>query len=436
MIQSKFVKQQKIIFWIIGISLFILLIANLIGWLYLERIKSFFISDLKFRLENIAKFSSKLIDANDINYLIPGELSDPQMIFYQNLLFDIKENNHLQDIYILSPTMETLVVVTHDISTDLLQPAFERSLINRALNGEVTTGELQTLGDHKFLTSVAPIIDTNNMVSGLLVVEAPAEFFDMLNQFNQGVLIFSFINSILILSVAFLLFRSIKRVFQLQNLIKNQEQLVKMGEMAASVAHELRNPLGIIHGANALIKKKYETDNDEVFTYIPKELKRLNKLIEDFLAFSRSRSFTIQTVNIKNLLTKITIALSEHSKIRITFDITSDFPEINTDIDALEQILLNILNNSIQVSPDNGQIVIKCDAIGKNIQIHVSDNGPGIAPEIMDRIFDPFFTTKEKGSGLGLAISSRLIEQLEGNFSVQSKTGEGTTVTIVLPINK
>ena len=185
MSQSNFVKQQKIIYWIIGISLFILLMANLMGWLYLDRIKSFFISDLKFRLENISKFSSKLIDANDINYLIPGELSDPQMIFYQNLLFDIKENNHLQNIYILSPTMETLVGVTYDISTNLYQPNFDRSLIKRALNGEIATGELQTLGDHKFLTSVTPIIDTNNRVSALLVVEAPAEFFDMLNQFNR-----------------------------------------------------------------------------------------------------------------------------------------------------------------------------------------------------------------------------------------------------------
>jgi signal transduction histidine kinase len=436
MIQSTFVKQQKIIFWIIGLSLFILLMANLMGWLYLQRIKSFFISDLKFRLENIAEISSKLIDANDIIYLIPGELSDPQMIFYQNLLFDIKENNHLQDIYILSPALETLVGVTPDISTGPLQPTFERGLINRALNGETATGELQILGDHKFLTSVTPIIDTNNMVSGLLIVEAPAEFFDMLNQFDQGVLVFSFLNSILILSVAFLLFRSIKRVFQLQNLIKNQEQLVKMGEMAASVAHELRNPLGIIHGANTLIQKKYASDKDEIFTYIPEELKRLNKLIEDFLAFSRTRSFTIQTVNIKELLTKITIALSEHSKIRINLNIENDFPEISTDIDTLEQILLNILNNSIQVSPDNGQISIKCDVVGKNIKIQISDNGPGISPEIMDRIFDPFFTTKEEGSGLGLAISSRLIEQLEGKISVQSITGKGTTVTIVLPAHK
>jgi two-component system sensor histidine kinase HydH len=274
------------------------------------------------------------------------------------------------------------------------------------------------------------------MVSGLLIVEAPAEFFDMLNQFDQGVLVFSFLNSILILSVAFLLFRSIKRVFQLQNLIKNQEQLVKMGEMAASVAHELRNPLGIIHGANTLIQKKYASDKDEIFTYIPEELKRLNKLIEDFLAFSRTRSFTIQTVNIKELLTKITIALSEHSKIRINLNIENDFPEISTDIDTLEQILLNILNNSIQVSPDNGQISIKCDVVGKNIKIQISDNGPGISPEIMDRIFDPFFTTKEEGSGLGLAISSRLIEQLEGKISVQSITGKGTTVTIVLPAHK
>jgi signal transduction histidine kinase len=433
--KTDFIKQQKFLFWIIGIGLIILLLANALGWVYLQRIKSFFISDLKFRLENITNLSTELIDATDISYLYPGDKSDPQYVYYQNRLYQIKENNNLQDIYILSPTLETVVDLIPDIQSEYSQRSPDQNLVEKALSGETVTGELQSLGDQKFLTAIAPLIDSDNMITGLLVVEVPADFFDMLDQFDRGLLIFSFLNAFLIISVAFFLFRSIRRVFLLQNLVKNQEHLVRLGEMAASVAHELRNPLGIIKGANSLIQKKYGSEKDEVFSYIPAELERLNKLIKDFLSFARSRDLKIQPVNMRELLKKIKMGFSEFEDIRILLEISKDDLVLNTDGDALEQILLNIIKNSVQACSKEGEIIIKYDQDSKRkTDIYISDNGPGIPAEILDRIFDPFFTTREEGSGLGLAISRRLIDQLDGDIFVKSTVGEGTTITISLPI--
>jgi signal transduction histidine kinase len=434
MARTDFIKQQKFLFWIIGIGLMILLLANALGWVYLQRIKTFFISDLKIRLENITNLSTELIDATDISYLYPGDKSDPQYVYYQNRLYQIKENNNLQDIYILSPTLETVVDLIPDIQSEFSQRSQDQILVEKALSGETVTGELQSLGDQKFLTAIAPLIDSDNMITGLLVIEVPADFFDMLDQFDRGLLIFSFLNAFLILSVAFFLFRSIKRVFLLQNLVKNQEHLVRLGEMAASVAHELRNPLGIIKGANSVIRKKYGSERDEVFSYIPAELERLNKLIEDFLSFARSRDLNIQQVNMRELLTKIKLGFSEFENIRIILEISQDDPILNTDGDALEQILLNIIKNSVQACSEEGEIIIEYDQdYRKKTSIHISDNGPGIPAEILDRIFDPFFTTREEGSGLGLAISRRLIDQLEGDIFVKSTLDNGTTITISLP---
>jgi len=435
MMKSDFAKQQKLLFWIIGIGLFILLLANALGWMYLQRIKSFFISDLKFRLENITNLSSELIDPTDISYILPGDNSNPQAVYYQNRLFQIKENNNLQDIYILSPTLEILVDIIPDYQlSDLSIRSPDEDLVREALNGKTVTGDLQTLGNHKFLTAISPLIDSNNMITGLLVVEARAEFFDMLDQFDRGVLAFSFLNAVLILGVAFFLFRSIRRVFMLQNLVKNQEHLVRLGEMAASVAHELRNPLGIMKGANSLIQKKYGSKNDEIFTYIPTELDRLNNLIEDFLAFARTRKLSLQPVNLKEMMTKLKLGFSLQSNIEIVFEFSEDFMMINTDGDALEQILLNIIKNSVQTCSQDGIISIKSELGSKNrIYIYITDNGPGIPDDIIDRIFDPFFTTRDKGSGLGLAISKRLLEQLNGEIFVKSSPGKGTTVTISLP---
>ena len=430
---TDYVRQKRFVFIIIGIGLFILLIANTLGWIYLQRIKTYFISDIRFRLENIANISAKLIDAADLTYIIPENESDPQVIYYQNLLYDIKSDNNLQDIYILDPTLQMLVDVSPRIQADITRPMPDEDLVQNALRGRTSTGSLKTLGDHKFLTAVTPLIDTDNHITGLLVVEVEAEFFDVLDQFDQGLLIFSILNIILILSVAFYLFRSISRVFFLQNQIKNQEHLVKLGEMAASVAHELRNPLGIMKGANSLIQKKYGSVKDEIFTYIPTELDRLNKIIEDFLIFARTRELNLQSVDLKNLLTKICVGYMNLRNIKISIDIPDDFPTINTDPDALEQIFLNVLTNSIQALSGKGEINIKCEIRKKYCQIYISDNGNGITAENIDQIFEPFFTTKEEGSGLGLSISKRLIDQLNGTIHITSEPTGGTDVLIELP---
>lgn len=434
MAQKDFVKQQKFLFWIIGVGLFILLIANALGWIYLQRIKVFFVSDLKFRLENIAGISAKLIDPTDIAYIIPGNTSDPQVIYYQSLLFEIKENNNLQDIYIISPTLEPLIQISTDLAIGEPRRIVEEELIEIAMSGEITTSEMQKLGEHRFLTAVTPLFDTNNMVSSLLVLEVRADFFDLLDQFDRSLLAFSIINAILIITVAWFLFRSIKKVFLLQNLIKNQEHLVKLGEMAASVAHELRNPFGIIKGANSLIEKKYATKKDEIFTYIPTELDRLNTLIEDFLSFARNKEIQFSPVNLNDLLSKIIIGYSNDKNIIINVEVSEDLPLINTDSDTLEQILLNIVKNGVQAMLEKGTITIRCLKKDKNIQIHVTDTGQGIQPELMDKIYDPFYTTRDKGSGLGLSISRRLIEQLNGDIYIDSTIGSGTTVIIEIPL--
>jgi len=438
MLRTDFAKQQKLLFWIIGICLFVLLLANALGWLYLQRIKTFFISDLKFRLQNITNLSANLIDPTDISYIFPEDNSNPQSVFYQNRLFEIKENNNLQDIYIMSPTLEILIDPTPDYQAiELSDRSPDMNLVNTALNGKMAIGDLQTLGDHKFLTAITPLIDSDNMITGLLVIEVSAEFFDMLDQFDRGVMAFSFLNSLIVIGVAFFLFRSVKKVFMLQNLIKNQEHLVRLGEMAASVAHELRNPLGIMKGANSLIQKKYGSKNDEVFTYIPAELERLNRLIEDFLSFSRTRELAIQPVNLEDLVNKLLVGFSENNNIAFHSEFPDDFPFLNTDENVLEQILLNIIKNSVQTCSQDGIIDIKGEKDSKSkIKIHITDNGSGIPVEIIDRIFDPFFTTRDKGSGLGLAISKRLIEQLDGEIFVRSTLGSGTTVSISIPLTK
>ena len=429
----KFRQQQKLYYLIFGAGIFLLLVANALAWIYLQRIKTFFETDLKFRLENIAQISTQLIDAAGIGLILPDDESDFQVIYHQQLLFDIKNNNNLQDIYILSPTLEMLVDGNPELRNQISLPQIDPKLVKTALSGKVAVSELLELGEHKFLTALAPVIDLDTQITGILVIEVPAEFFIILEKFNRGLIIFSIINSILVIGIALLLFKSVKNLINLQIKIKNQEHLVNLGEMAASVAHELRNPLGIIKGANSVIQKKYGDEHEEIFSYIPVELQRLNKLISDFLSFARSKTLNIQEISLVDFIKKIKLNFSENNTIAYIWDVDKNLENIKTDPDALEQVLLNIINNSRQAVDENGRIEINVQNVDNRVVINVKDNGIGIPLENRDKIFEPFFSTKENGSGLGLAISKRLIEQLGGEIVFRISENKGTEVEITIP---
>jgi signal transduction histidine kinase len=433
---SKIRKQKRIAYTIIGVSFILLLFANMLAWFYLQRIRGFFETDLAFRLKNIAQITVKLIDPADLGYIVPDDSSDPNIIYYQQLLAEIRRNNDLQDIYILSPAREVLVALPEEFGVPFSRHDLESDLIQEALGGKIVTSALQTLGEHKFMTTLAPVTDSNNKTAGVLVVEAPADFFDVLDQFNNGLIIFSGISLFVILIVAYLLWFAFRRLILIQEQMRDQEHLVRLGEMAASVAHEIRNPLSIINGAHSLIEKKYGRPDDEFFRYIPAELERLNKLIGDFLNFARTREPRMTGIDLNDLLSKIRLGTEERSGVDIQTNLAEHLPSFSTDAEMLEQILLNIISNSEQALQGKGKIVISVSAEPSELHISIADDGPGIRPEDMPRIFDPFFSTKDSGSGLGLAISRRLAGQIGGTLSVRSSPGQGTIVTLRLPVEK
>jgi len=430
---NKVKRQRRIAYSIFAIGLILLLLANALAWLFLLQISGFFVSDLAFRLENIAQISSKLIDPTDLMYLIPDDQSDPAMIHYQQLLAEVRKNNKLQDIYILSPAREILIEIPGDFGEAITRHDLEPYLFQQAIGGTPATSPLQTLGHHKFMTSLAPITDPNNMVAAIVVVEAPAEFFDLLERFNNGIMIFSGVSIMVIVIVALLLWRAFHRLVAIQEQMQDQEHLAKLGEMAATIAHEIRNPLSIIKGTNNLIEKKYGNPDDEFFQYIPAELARLDRLIEDFLSFARTRDPQITEVNLADLVQKVKIGFDRSPDVMFRIVIAENAKTLKTDAAMLEQILLNIITNSQQAISGEGKIEISAIAENNALRITIKDNGSGIDPVNAEHIFEPFFSTKDSGSGLGLAISRRLAERLKGSLSVTSEPGRGTTVSLYLP---
>jgi len=217
--------------------------------------------------------------------------------------------------------------------------------------------------------------------------------------------------------------------------LATRDNLARMGEMGAMLAHEIRNPLAGIKGFAQLIKKKTDDPHTMDYTHrILAETYRLEELTTDLLTFARSDKFNWLPVNLSELIQHtIELIRSEAEQNRIVIE--ADCPEpfiVSGDRDRLTQVLLNIVRNGLQAMTTDGCLGIAIRKSGSFIEIRIRDTGHGISPENMTKIYDPFFTTKVRGTGLGLALCHKIVTEHNGTIRIES-AHNGTTVTIVLP---
>lgn len=244
--------------------------------------------------------------------------------------------------------------------------------------------------------------------------------------------------TLLILSwcLAVVTFRYARREEQHRLDLSQQENLAKMGEMGAILAHEIRNPLAGIKGFAQLIEKKTADPRSvDSAQRIIAETLRLEELTTDLLAFARSDGFSVSTINLAEFVEEaVAMVRSEAEQSRIT--ITTDCPlelTIRGNRDRLTQVVLNIFRNGLQAMPDGGALDIAVKASDMSISIRISDSGYGISPEDMQKVFEPFFTTKARGTGLGLALCKKIVEEHHGTIGIESSK-TGTSVTMILPV--
>ncbi len=224
---------------------------------------------------------------------------------------------------------------------------------------------------------------------------------------------------------------------------KRTERLSILGNLAAGVAHEIRNPLNAISIATQRLKNEFipQKDGEEYKNFtqtILKEIKRLDLTISQFLSLARTQKLNLASTDMSLFIQEIISLMEIEAKekgVNIESKIES-MPQIKIDREEMKKALLNIVLNGIQATPPGGNINIsgKKDSIGNEIIIKIKDSGPGIQKENLPKIFQPYFTTKDKGTGLGLAIAYRIISDHKGRIEVESKIKEGTTFTIKLPI--
>lgn len=238
--------------------------------------------------------------------------------------------------------------------------------------------------------------------------------------------------------------RHMARLEELRNRLQQSERLSSLGQLAAGVAHEIRNPLNAISMATQRIQRDFapsEPEKDAKFknmtSVIRDEVRRLNGIIEEFLAFSRTQRLELRDYPIEDVLRKLISLIEEEARTRgisIISNLDGQQSMVPMDVDKLQQAFLNILKNAMESISGKGEITISVERSGGEVNIRMSDTGAGLQPEDLEKIFNPEFTTKEKGLGLGLPIAHEIIRGHNGMIKVESKVGAGTTFSIVLPL--
>ena len=233
--------------------------------------------------------------------------------------------------------------------------------------------------------------------------------------------------------------RAMERL-KLEEQLARAKHLSNLGEMTASISHEIRNPLGIIKSSAELLQKKVQTldPSNPLPGIIVEEASRLNGIITDFLNFARPHQPNTRPGQIGPIIEKALQHLDQEIKERrIAVHNGSDAfsGTIVLDSDMIYQALLNLLLNAMQAIKTDGRIDISLSDQGSHAKLTVEDSGPGIDEAILDKIWDPFFTDKEKGTGLGLGIVKQIIEAHDGQISIANSAHAGARVEILLPIH-
>lgn len=236
---------------------------------------------------------------------------------------------------------------------------------------------------------------------------------------------------------------------KLYDRMRERDRLAALGEMAAGLAHEIRNPLGAIKGAAQFLDpRRLDGEEAEFLGVIVEEVDRLNGVVTQFLDYARPLKGTPLPTDVNDVVERTLrlIATTVPANVAIEAHLDRALPRAQSDAEQLKQVVINLVQNAVQAMPDGGRIAITTSSTGddpggfrlhgrgsEQVEIRIRDTGPGIPEDQREHVFVPFFTTKQKGTGLGLAISQRIIRSHGGGIALTSKPGEGTEFVVRLP---
>ncbi|TDL66588.1 two-component sensor histidine kinase [Rhodococcus qingshengii] len=219
--------------------------------------------------------------------------------------------------------------------------------------------------------------------------------------------------------------------------LRQNEKLAVIGQMAAAIGHEIRNPLSTLKGFTQLQQERYPNTND-FYPIMIQEIDRINSIVNDLMYLGKPKEVKFVTANIEEIIAytlSITQQQAERNKVTIETTIAGPLPPIDCDSHQLKQVFINLIKNAIESMPDGGRVMINVGVLGGNkMEISIRDEGCGIDDGLIPNLGEPFYTTKTEGTGLGLMVSNQIIQDHQGEITFKSIVGNGTMVIVTIPI--
>jgi signal transduction histidine kinase len=242
-------------------------------------------------------------------------------------------------------------------------------------------------------------------------------------------------------------FKDLTRVEQLEERERLRDRLAAVGEMAAVIAHEVKNPLAGIEVMAGLLRRKIaDTPDAAVLTDIIKEAKMANAIVQEVLDFVRPIRLQVEHTAVADAVQgaiHLADTKARRGDVRVSVAIPEGLPQIQADQHQLTQVFTNLLMNAYEAMDGSGHVSITASRMRhedgadprESLLVQVADDGPGIPPDVAEKVFDPFFTTKPQGSGLGLAIVRKIVDAHDGRIDLRTAVGQGTTIRVTLPVS-
>jgi len=395
------------------------------------------------RLAGVAVTASYLVDGDSLAVWTYDPLESLDFLWLKSRLEQVRRENRLSELSLCDADGFVLVsAVRRQAKGDLngyrdLDPAAVAS----AREGFTTPSRLYRAGDVMQKSAHAPVWDSTGRVAGVITAEADADFLDALAALRRAAWLTAALVLTFLSIMALLLSRQQRALIRARSEMMRQENLAMMGRMTAGIAHEIRNPLGIIRGAGEIQAQKLREAGSDLPTldYIPDEVDRLDRILTRYLTFGKGgNGFDMEPLDLAKLAHRST-RMAEQELAAAGIELAVEAPGeplcVSGDNPSLQQVMLNLLLNARDAMPDGGRVDVVLARKGREAVLRVLDEGTGLGGLSEREIFEPFLTTKEKGSGLGLTVVRQVVEDHGGTFSLNDRgDGPGAVAEMRLPV--
>ncbi len=423
--------------------LLLLLVLNVSTFVIYRGVRSTVEAELGERLLSVASVAAAGVSP-ELFLAAQADPAGPEADSLRAYLTRLKRDTGLGGLYLFTVELTHLLDPEGRYEPGQVTPSLELHTgeATAALAGVPNTSELYRVGGVFLETAFAPVLGEHGEVLGGLAVEGGSGLFEGLLALRRQVFLGATAGLLAVLALSLVFARLLRAQALAERTLRETSALAAAGELAAILAHEIRNPLTIISSRAErvrakLLKGKPASEVLEWFEAIPREVERLDRVLSQYLRFARPGDLEAATAPLGATIDAVLELLTnEFARKAIEIDrhtAAADASEVAMAPTALHQVLLNLLLNARDAMPEGGRVDIEARESGREVVLAISDTGQGMSPEVAARAFEPFFTTKAKGSGLGLAVVRSMLDLYGAEISVRSSPGEGTTFTLRLP---